>query len=109
MSLWAEYVKEREGHEVIEEPWGFLRYHIAPPLLCIDDLYIQPEYRRGERGSELADRVTRIARESKCTHLWAQVWPHTLNATDSLKAVLAYGFQVTGAQNGAIILLKEIQ
>lgn len=107
-SLYAQYIKEREGSSVIEEPWGFIEYRLAPPVMRIESLYILPEYRKTNKGSELANRVTLLAWDAGATHLWAQVWVGALNATDSLKAILAYGFQITAAQNDCIILTKDI-
>ena len=108
MSLWADYIKEREGNDVIEEPFGFIEYSIALPFLRIESIFIAKEQRDNGRGSDLANRVTQIAREASATHLWASVWIGALNATESLKAILAYGFQVTALQNDCIILTRDI-
>jgi GNAT superfamily N-acetyltransferase len=107
MSLWSDYILEREGNAVIEEGWGFIEFRISPPVCMIHSLYVRPVDRKSGRGSELADRVAEIARREGCT-LWSQVVSSMLNATESLKAVLAYGFKVTEAQNGCIILTKDI-
>lgn len=109
MSLWSDYIREREGNAVIEEGWGFIEYRLAPPVCLIHSLYISPGERKRGRGSELADLVAEIARREGCTLLWSQVVTATLNATDSLKAILAYGFRVQDAQNGVIVLTKDIK
>lgn len=109
MNLYEDYIKEREGALIIKEEWGFIEYRITPPALRIEAIYIRPEDRKSGKGSELADRVTQIAKEQNCTLLWAQVWASALNATESLKAILAYGFIVQRAENGVIILTKDIK
>ena len=108
MSLWSDYILEREGNAVIEEGWGFIEFRISPPVCQIHSLYVRPVDRLSGRGSELADRVVEIARREGCTLLWAQVVTTTLNATESLKAILGYGFTVQEAQNGVIVLTKDI-
>jgi L-amino acid N-acyltransferase YncA len=108
MSLWADYLKEREGNSIIEEPWGFIEYRLALPFMKIESIYVKPEERKAGRASLLADQVTSLAKEQGATHLWSQVWVGALNATASLKAILAYGFTVQGAENGHIILTKEL-
>lgn len=109
MSLWSDCVMEREGNSVIEESWGFVEYRITLPVLRIELFYVSPEVRHPAKTRELLNRVIQIAREAGATHLWSQVQTWTLNATDSLRACLAYGFQVQAAENGAIILIKEVQ
>lgn len=108
MDLYAKYVSEREGNSLITEPWGFIEFRLILPVMRIESIYIVPERRHDGRASALADRVTQIARESGATHLWSQVWTGSLNATESLKAILAYGFIVQGIIGDRIILTKEI-
>ena len=108
MSLWSECIRERQGHEVIEEPWGFIEYHMAPPYCVIDDLYVIPEERLKGLGRDLADRVTQIARDAGATHLWSNIYGNSLNKNETLKANLAYGFLWQGIDGGRIILTKDI-
>ena len=107
-SLYARYSSEREGHEFIEEPWGFIEYTISGEICLIHSIYIIPEERLSGKGSELANRVTQIALDKGCKFLWSQVWVSMLNSTDSLLAILGYGFKLAEAANGRIILTKQI-
>jgi GNAT superfamily N-acetyltransferase len=108
MSLWSEYIREREGHEVIEEGWGFIEYSVAAPVCMIHSIYIREDRRNEGLASQLADRVAEIGRDQGCNLLWSQVWAKALNASSSLRAILAYGFSVREAQGDCIILTKNI-
>ncbi len=109
VSLWSKCIKERQGHEVIEEPWGFIEYHIELPFCLIDDLYVEPEFRMQGKAKELAERVTQIAKDTKgCTHLWSSIYRNSFNSTDTLRANLAYGFKWFAEENNRIILVKEL-
>jgi ribosomal protein S18 acetylase RimI-like enzyme len=108
MSLWADYHKETEGHSVHETERGFIRYSCEPPNCYIHDLYVRPECRRSGHGTELADVVAERARESGCTYLWSRVGLGSATAQEALKANLAYGFMVREAQNGFMIMSKDI-
>jgi ribosomal protein S18 acetylase RimI-like enzyme len=109
MSLWAEYLTEREGKVVIEEEFGFIAYRIPSNGICIvDAIYVSKETRRSGFGSALCDRVAKIAIEAECTQLWSQVQVNTFNATDSLKACLAYGFRLHSLDGTCIVLIKDI-
>jgi GNAT superfamily N-acetyltransferase len=107
-SLWARYHEETEGHQVIETDKAFVRYHISPPLCLIHDIYVAPEVRSHGHGKAIMSRVTQEAREKGCTHLWSQVGLGMLCANESLKANLGYGFVVQRAENGFIIMTKDL-
>lgn len=108
MSPWAAYHKERQGWETIERGRSFISYSIVMPVCRIEECYVAPE-ERGQRISfGIADEVASVAKSSGCTHLWAQVGLNTLNANESLRAALAYGFRVAEADKNRIIMIKEI-
>lgn len=109
MSLWADYVKEREGHHSIEEEWGFAEFSIQPPSCFVHSVYIRPEDRRKFRGSGLVFRIEQIAKEQGCTHIWTQVWVPANGSTESLRAILPYGFKLHSALDQIIMLNKEIE
>ena len=106
--MWADCVREREGNSVIEEDFGFIEYKVVLPFMRIELMWIKPEFRLSGKGRELCDRVTQLGREAGATTLWSEVQVHTFNATESLAAALAYGFQVRVANAGSIILTKDI-
>lgn len=108
MSHWAAYHKETEGHDTIENEDGFIRYSFNLPLCVIHDLYVRPEKRRERTAWKLADEVSVIAKKQRATHLWSKVWTGSLTAHAALKSNLAYGFRVHGAQDGYIIMMKEL-
>lgn len=108
MDLFSLYIKERLGHKSIIEAWGFITYSIVEKVCRIEDLFIRSEVRGQGKATELADRVTRIAREADCTLLWAQVWTNTNDTTLSLQACLGYGFKVVETDPKRIILLKSL-
>lgn len=108
MSLWSKCIKEREGHDVIEETWGFIEYHFAHPFCVIDDVYVEPEFRKQGKAKELGYRVEKFAKENGCTHLWSNIYDSSFNKDETLKVNLAYGFKWAASENGRIILMKEL-
>lgn len=107
--MWAAYHKETEGHDVVENADGFIRFSFLPPLCLIHDLYVRPEKRRERAAWKLADEVSVIAKKNRATHLWSKVWTGSLTAHAALKSNLAYGFKVQDAKDGYIIMMKELQ
>jgi ribosomal protein S18 acetylase RimI-like enzyme len=107
--MWADYVKEREGKETIEDPGqGFIVYKIQNQVCHICELYVAPHCRKEKIGSRLADAVTKIAKEAGCKVLFANVVPSLNGANESMLAQLAYGFKITAAHEDCIFMHKEI-
>ena len=108
MSLYGRYIEEREGIKIIAHSDGFITYAINKKNCWIHDIFIVPKSRRYKLGSNLADQVVDIAKKEGCTMLGAQCVVNTKNITDSVKALLGYGFEVVSANGGIITFAKEI-
>lgn len=109
MSMWAAYIAEREGSEMIEIEEGFITFRITNKECFVSDFYVKPEFRGHGIAFKLGDMVTERALEKSCTHLTSNVrlgWP---GDTASLRVQLRYGFIPVDAHNGVIALQKEIQ
>lgn len=110
MSLWTEYLKEREGFESVETEYGFATFKITNEEMYIRDLYVDPVVRRLGKATEIADMLTDIAYERRCKILSGTVSLGLPSTTDSVKALLFYGFSVHGfnPQTGQIIFIKHL-
>lgn len=106
--MWAEYIKEREGKETWTRPHGFIVFLIDGAECYIDSLYVEPQMRLKNYGSELTNELVRYAQAKGCRVLTCRVDTTSLNATESLKAILGYGFKIFGLQGSHIVLEKEI-
>lgn len=107
-SLYAEYVKSREGFESVEEPYGFATYKITGKDCYIRDVYVLPQLRRQKAASDLCNKIKWIAKDVGCSTLITTVAPSANGSTDSLKAVLGYGFKLDSSQNDFIIFKIDI-
>lgn len=105
--MWAQYFKEREGFETIENDKGCLTYRISGDECYIKDIFVLKEHRRSNVATELADECSKIARDSNCKFLSGTIVPSTRGATDSMMGLVAYGFEIRSAQVDLIILVKE--
>ena len=106
--MWAQYFKEREGFETIENDKACLNYRISGEECYIKDIFVIKEFRRSNVATELADKCAKIAKDSGCKFLSGTIVPSTNGATNSMKGLLAYGFEIKSALNDLIILVKEI-
>lgn len=110
MSLFSEYKKEREKQEVFEDEYGFITYSFTPDVCYIADLYVKPEFRHSRIATTYADKVTSIAREKGYKTLLGSICLNTENTTESMKALLYYGFKLSHLHEATnmIYLTKEI-
>lgn len=108
MSHFASYIYERQGKSIIEDEHGFATYYYIKDACYIEDIYVAQDSRRSGVGSKYADMIAEEAKSKGYTKLMGSVNLTTNGATDSLKALLAYGFQLATANNNIIFLLKDI-
>jgi ribosomal protein S18 acetylase RimI-like enzyme len=108
MSLYSRYVEERLGFKTLEVEEGFITYALQPPDCSIEEIYVTPGQRAGPLAKRLTDQVFKIARNAGATKMYLRVIPGTGNAERSLRSVLHYGFKLFSAENGRIILVKDI-
>lgn len=108
MDLFANYLHEREGVEVLQTPDGFAIYSIQGSECYLRDIYIQPKARKSGLASIIANKIQDIAKGKGCTVMTGSVSPSANNSTDSIKVLLAYGMKVVSASNNFIIFSKDI-
>lgn len=108
MSAFAAYLKEREGVDLIETEWGFAIYAITGAECYIRDIFVYPEYRKHGLASEIADKISAIAREAGCKLLTGSVAPGANNATISLDVLRGYGMKLHSISGNIIFFSKDL-
>lgn len=109
MSLYGQYIKEREDYEILEDSEGFCTYKILDNGECyIRDIYVIPELRRSNKAESMANKVAEIAIREGCKLLVGSVCTISKDPTTSLKVLLAYGMKFHSIQDNMIYLIKEL-
>lgn len=108
MKQLAEYFKEREGFDSIVTDEGFASYRFAGEECYIRDIWVSHDYRKKRVAADMADAIAERARKHGCKYLTGSVNTLANNATASVKVLLAYGFQIHSAIQGAILFRKEL-
>lgn len=108
MSLFGEYIQERENKGIIESETGFATYKFLNDGVYIEDIYVKPEARKSGEATRLADMICDIAKEKGMTKVFGSVSPSAIGSTASLKVLLAYGFRLDSCTNNFIWLVKEL-
>lgn len=109
MSHWADYIKERENCDTIENEYGFITYALTPGQQCfIRDFFVTHEHRNKGYGKELWGELFVLALKHDCQRFVAQVDARAGRASHSLSVILAHGFKIVAAQNELITLVQEV-
>jgi hypothetical protein len=109
MSLYADYIKEREDKCIVENDCGFATYSIYPNGECyLQDIYVVPAERKSGFATTMTDLVVCIAKEKGCHTLVGSVCTDDKHATRNMKVFLAYGMQIHKVIGNMIFLNKNI-
>lgn len=108
MNMLAQYIKEREDFDVIENDYGFAIYKISGDECYIKDIYVQKQFRQLDIASKLADQISQIAIKNSCKYLTGTVCPSANNSTVSLKVLLGYKMKLHSAKENLIIFKKDL-
>ena len=96
------------GSEVFENETGWANYIISGKECYIENIYTAPEYRKTGRASEIADKITAIAKERGCTTLLGSTNTTKPSVERSIQVILSYGFKYLRSDEVSIWYYKEI-
>lgn len=108
MSLYAQYIKERENKDIVETDKGFATYQIYGDECYIADIYIVPEMRKSGLASKLANEIKDLAKKSGCKILTGSVCLDANEAAASMNVLYAYGMKVHLIKGNMIYFSMEI-
>lgn len=108
MSLYANYLAEKTDRKIIENDFGFVIYSFNKDSVYLEDIYIDPPYRKQGYARMLSDLVADKAREENIKKMYGSVIPSTKDSNDSIKALQAYGMKLESCTNNFIVFSKEI-
>lgn len=108
MSLFGDYIMEREGKQIIESDAGFMTFKIFGDECYIEDMYVRKDARRLGVASDMAKEIEKKAREAGCKFVTGTCVPSTNGATESMKGMFSYGFRIHSCVEDKIILIKEL-
>jgi ribosomal protein S18 acetylase RimI-like enzyme len=108
--MYAEYVRERLGHECVETDQGFATFALLNDnkSCYILDIYVRPDFRRLGAASTIADKIVAQAKSRGATELFGTVVLSAAGSDASLRVLQGYGMSLHEATNGVIVMRKEI-
>ncbi len=108
MTLFAQYVENRNAGHVLEWAQGFIWYEIQGTECYAKEVYVAPEARNTGLVRDMEAELIGIAREAGCTTVSGSVIPSNPTSTESLKFMLAMGYRLRSASANFISFVKEL-
>jgi len=110
MELYAEYIKEREGMDLIEKEYGFCTYKVINEYIYLADIYIKKEMRKNNLARVLTNEVEAIGIDNNCKFILGSFCLDTNNWRSGKALVKSLGFKYYEKQKktNMIYVIKEI-
>lgn len=106
-SLYAQYVKEKYGHECIENEHGFLVYQLCGLTCNIELLYVDKDHRLSGVAKTMVNQLVQsLPKRIKC--LSCEIDTKGNGAFDSYAAIAKYGFEVLNTRGHHIVMVKYL-
>lgn len=109
MSLYGDYIAEREGKAIIEREYGFATYYINGPECYIADVFIAKDHRGKGLSVKLGIEIEDIAREKGCKFISFSIHPGSMGAEHSVLILLKEGFRFVGNRGDLTFLSRPIR
>lgn len=108
ISNYGLHIKERDNRDIIETEYGFLTYTIFEEECFVHDVFVREEFRKTGCVRKLADKITEIAIENKCTYLAGKVRMNDPHRDAILLHNMKWGFTLHSLEANAIVLVKSL-
>jgi predicted GNAT family acetyltransferase len=107
-TLYYQYIREREGSEVIECEDGFLVYCENERSLFIKDTFVKPEARKSGAARYLVSTLEELAREKQKEWIFAHVQMNDPGRHDTLIAAFRIGFELVESGVVFLVIAKRV-
>lgn len=107
-SMYAEFIKEREGLDLIETNAGFLTFKIVGGECFIANMFIRPSERGSQLCEELLSNLFDYAMTRKCEVVTGNIHLNDKGCNRTLRAALKNGFNLVKAEHGVLLIAKRM-
>lgn len=108
MSLYAEYIKEVYGKNMIETDELFIIWTINGEILYLEDMYIKPELRNKGLGQNALAWIISVARENGCKEILISLMESCKFKNENMQIYLHVGFELHSFKDQIIYLKKKV-
>lgn len=107
LSLYGQYLKERENKEIIESETGYATYYFVDDAVYLENIFVTKEHRRKGETFVLSAKIIEIAKAKGCKKMYGTVCPTAPGANVSLTQLLNHGFVLDSAANNIVVIRRD--
>lgn len=107
-TLYAKYILERQGLQILEDESSFMFYKISNNELFLAEMFIEKSERATTRLKRMIDMLSQIGIESGCDVMTATIHLADPGCNHTLSSALKAGFKLARANNDIILISKEL-
>lgn len=107
-TLYAKYISEREGAEILEDESSFITYKINGEECFIKNMYIDPLVRGNGHSRKIIEKLSAVAKSFGCTFLSGTIDLQAPGASRVQAAAISVGFNVVKAHNDILMIKKNL-
>ena len=108
-SMFYEYMKERQGVELLQVPEGFLFYKVNGEECYISELFVTKKYRKTGSCRRLIDKLRQRALAEGCSFMSGNIYLADPGYRTTLLSSLKLGFEVATADQDRILIVLKIR
>jgi GNAT superfamily N-acetyltransferase len=108
-TLFAKYLKEKDGIETLENEFGFIGYKITGEECYITQMFTEPSVRGSGKGRELLSALEHLSKSAGCKFIATNIWYADAGASNTMGASLKAGFKLRFGDARGILITKEIE
>lgn len=115
LSMFAQYLQERENKAVLETEYGFATYGfnclsgLDFPHVYICDIFVLPQHRKENRAREMADEIARLSQARGIKIMLGSVDVAANGSDTSLQVLTAYGMKLYNVNGNTIFMIKDLK
>ena len=108
MSLYADYMSEVYGKNVIENESSIVVWTMKDDIFYLEDIYIKPDLRDQGLGKKFMELIVQIAKNNGCTKLLGSITLLNKYRDENMMKFLKYGFSLHSLSDNIIYMIKDI-
>lgn len=108
-TLYAKYISQRAGYEILENEHGFVIYKINGEECFIVDMFVDTNSRKKYYASEFTNELVKIAKSKGCKLITANIHLWDVNYQVTLIVAFKNDFNIVKASNDILLIARKLE
>jgi hypothetical protein len=108
-TLYAKYISQRAGYEILENEHGFVIYKINGEECFIVDMFVDNDKRGTGACKNLINSLVEIAKEKSCKFISGNIHLNDIGCNTTIVAAIYLGFKIIKAEFNILAIKKDLE